>query len=212
MAQSNGKKLIALTFDDGPDAEKTPRVLERLEKYKVKATFMMIGQLVNSNTAPVIKRIQKDKCEIGNHSWAWESLDQKPVEEIKKSINDTSAAIKKYAKTTPRFFRPPNLATSDTLLETVDMPCVCGVIAYDWDGCGTDAQKRADNVINGVTDGSIILMHDVQPDPHPTPEALDILIPALLNQGYEFVTLSEMFKRKGVSLESAKGKMWTVVE
>ena len=113
-----------------------------------------------------------------------------------------------------KFFRPPNLAVSPTMTTTIGFPFASGVLAFDWDGQNTSAQQRADNVLNdaNMKDGAIILMHDVQPLPHPTPEALDIIIPALKSKGYEFVTISELFKRKNVVPAAHDGKMWVVVE
>jgi peptidoglycan/xylan/chitin deacetylase (PgdA/CDA1 family) len=205
-------KICALTFDDGPDVEKTALVLDKLEKYGVVATFMMIGQNVNDNTKPVIDRVVSMKCEIGNHSWAWNSMNQMTPAEIKDSIKKTSAAIKKYSGVKPKFFRPPNLAVGDVMYDNVGLPFVEGVLGFDWAGCNTTAEQRANNVISGMQDGAIILLHDVQPYPHPTPEALDILIPELKKQGYEFVTLSELFARKGVKPDPKAHRMWKYVE
>jgi peptidoglycan/xylan/chitin deacetylase (PgdA/CDA1 family) len=205
-------KLCALTFDDGPDVVKTPLVLDKLEKYGVVATFFQIGQNVNDRTKPVIERIVAMGCEIGNHSWTWSSMNFMKAEMIKESVEKTQAAIEKYAGTAPKFFRPPNLAVSIPLYKAIDLPFVEGVVGMDWAGCNTDAQARADNVLSGMRDGAIILLHDVQPDPHPTPEALDILIPELKKQGYAFVTLSELFRRKGVDPASQKNAMWKYVE
>jgi GH35 family endo-1,4-beta-xylanase/peptidoglycan/xylan/chitin deacetylase (PgdA/CDA1 family) len=204
------EKLVALTFDDGPDNTLTSLVLDKLEKYKVPATFMMIGSKINDTTAPTVKRVIDQGCEIGNHSWSYSGMDKMTTEQIQKSINDTTAAIEKYSGTTPLFFRPPNLALSDTMYDAIDMTFVSGVTANDWDQ-STTAQQRADAIINGVKDGSIILLHDVQPLPHPTAEALDIIIPTLLSKGYEFVTLSKLFERKGVELDSTKKVMYSQV-
>ncbi|WP_148223857.1 polysaccharide deacetylase family protein [Spirochaeta thermophila] len=205
-------KLVALTFDDGPDPVMTPRVLDKLETYGVKATFFVIGQLVNERTTPVLERIVRMGCEIGNHSWGWESMNTMPPEEIEESVDKTTKAIEKYAGTTPRFFRPPNLAVSDTMYEVIDLPFASGILAFDWAGQNTTAEQRAKHVLDAVRDGAIILMHDVQPEPHPTPEALDIIIPELLAQGYEFVTLSELFERKGIDPRSKTHDMWVFVE
>ena len=120
--------------------------------------------------------------------------------------------IKKYTGQEAKFFRAPNLATSEELYAYVDMPFIQGVLAMDWQGCNTNAKDRANNVLAGVKDGAIILMHDVQPYPHPTPEALDILIPKLKKQGYEFVTVGELFKRKGVTPVLHEEMMWTYVQ
>ena len=205
-------KLCALTFDDGPDAIKTPLVLDRLERYGAVATFMMVGHCVNETTRPVIERVVSLGCEIGNHAWGWESMDRMTDAEIRDSIRRTSEAIARYSGKAPRFFRPPNLAVSDALYDAVGLPFVGGVIGRDWAGCDTSAEARARNVLTGMRDGAIILLHDVQPDPHPTPEALDILIPELTRRGYEFVTLSELFARKGVTPDPKAQRLWDAVE
>ncbi|HEY9060526.1 MAG TPA: glycoside hydrolase family 11 protein [Pseudobacteroides sp.] len=194
-------KLLALTFDDGPDNTLTAKVLDKLDKYKVPATFMMIGQKVNSGTASIIKRIVDSGHEIGNHSWGYDSMSGMSSAAIKDSISKTNSAILQYAGVTPKFFRAPNLAYSQTLYDAVDLTFVQGVTCNDW-STSTTAQQRADTIIAGAKDGTILLMHDVQPLPHPTPEALDILIPKLQSQGYEFVTLSELFSRKGIALRA----------
>ena len=174
---ASATRYCALTFDDGPDAVKTPRVLERLEKYGVPATFFYVGQLVTDQTKPVIDRTLSDGCEIGNHSWGWTSLTAVSSDIVRESVEKTSAIIEKYTGVRPRFFRPPNLAVNRVMTQNTDMPFVSGVLGYDWAGCDTTAEQRAENVLKAVDDGAIILLHDVQPDPHPTPEALDILIP-----------------------------------
>ncbi len=206
------KKLIALTFDDGPDATMTPKVLDRLEKYGAKGTFMMIGQNINSATASVIKRINNDGYEIGNHSWDYQSMNNMSATDIKTKIANTTAAIQQYSGQTPKFFRAPNLAYSQTLYSSVDLTFIQGVICQDWNGgSATTAQARADLAIAGAKDGAIILLHDNQPAPHPTAEALDIIIPTLQQQGYQFVTLSELFKAKGVDLSTTGDKVYSSV-
>ena len=209
---SGSSKLCALTFDDGPNVELTSRVLDKLEKYGVVATFFVIGTLVNESTKPVLDRMVKMGCEIGNHSWGWNSKDSLSPEQIKESVSKTTEVIKKYTGKTPRFFRPPNLATSERMYDVIDMPFASGVLGFDWAGCENRTPDGiANNVFKEMRDGAIILLHDVQPEPHPTAEALDILIPELKKQGYEFVTLSELFERKGVDPKSLKRQMWKYV-
>jgi peptidoglycan/xylan/chitin deacetylase (PgdA/CDA1 family) len=205
-------KYCALTFDDGPDVVKTPLVLEKLEKYGVPATFFYIGQLVNDRTKPVMDRAIGDGCEIGNHSWGWSSLNVMSKEKILDSVSKTSGAIEKYTGRRPKFFRPPNLAVGPNMIKAIDMPFVSGVLGYDWAGCDTTAEDRAHNVLKEMEDGAIILLHDVQPDPHPTPEALDIIIPELKKQGYVFLTLSRLFDEKGVTPQLHDGKLWVFVK
>lgn len=209
---SAGPKLVALTFDDGPNEELTALVLDKLEKYNVVASFFIIGQLVNESTQPTLERMVAMGCEPQNHSWGWESMNAMESEEIRESVTKTNAVIKKYSGKEPTFFRPPNLAASDEMHASVGLPFASGVLGMDWAGCDTTAKDRANNVLNGMRDGAIVLLHDVQPYPHPTPEALDILIPALKKQGYEFVTLSELFRRKGVTPDPKEQTMWVYVE
>jgi peptidoglycan/xylan/chitin deacetylase (PgdA/CDA1 family) len=212
QTEAPATKLCALTFDDGPNSEKTPLVLDKLEKYGVVASFFMVGQNFNEDTKPVIDRIVKMKCEINNHGWSYNGMNQMSPAEIKDDVAKTSAIIKEYSGQTPRFFRAPNLAASEEMYENVGLPFCGGVLGMDWAGCGTSAEDRANNVLREMKDGSIILLHDTQPYPHPTPEALDILIPELKKQGYEFVTVSELFRRKGVKPDPKEQMMWNYVE
>jgi peptidoglycan/xylan/chitin deacetylase (PgdA/CDA1 family) len=209
---SDTEKLCALTFDDGPDVTLSPLVLDKLEEHEVPATFFVIGQLINDDTAAVMERGISLGCEYENHSRGWSSMDSMTAEEIEQSIGDTTDAIIRVTGREPEFFRPPNLATSKVMYDTIDYPFASGVLGFDWAGCGTDAKDRADRVMENMEDGAIILLHDVQPQPHPTPEALDILIPKLKRQGYEFVTLSELFERKGIDPESMEYEMWVIVK
>jgi peptidoglycan-N-acetylglucosamine deacetylase len=202
-------KLCALTFDDGPDVLKTPLVLDKLEKYGVVASFFVIGQKLGDSTAAVLKRAVSMGCEIDNHSWSYVSLNFAAEDRIKESIAKTTAAIEKYAGVSPAFFRPPNLAVSLKLYKAAGVPTVGGITGNDWDQ-STTAETRASLVLQSMRDGAIILLHDVQPDPHPTPEALDILIPELKARGYEFVTLTELFKRRGV--DPMSDRLWQYVK
>jgi peptidoglycan-N-acetylglucosamine deacetylase len=205
-------KLCALTFDDGPDVTKTNLVLDKLENHDVIATFFVVGQRINGDTKSVLQRIDSMGCEIGNHSWGYSSMDQMDSTEIDESVENTRQAVEMYTSKSPNFFRPPNLAVSNTMYEVIYLPFAGGVLGYDWPGGGGDTpEKVASNVLSEMKDGAIILLHDVQPDPHPTPEALDTLIPALKNLGYEFVTLSDLFDRKGVDPD-VEYKIWKYVE
>lgn len=197
-------KLVAFTFDDGPQNAKTTLVLDKLKAHGIPASFFVIGQLVNDGTRPVLQRMVAEGHEIHNHSWAWDSMSSMTPEQISSSVDRTSRAIEEFAGVSPVFFRAPNLATSQTMRQTINMPFANGITARDWAGENTTAQERADLILRQVRPGAIILLHDVQPDPHPTPEALDIIIPALKEQGYQFVTLTELFRLKGVSPEPGK--------
>jgi peptidoglycan/xylan/chitin deacetylase (PgdA/CDA1 family) len=212
LSDTKADKICALTFDDGPNSILTARVLDKLDKYQVKATFFMVGQNVNASTKPIIDRVVTSGHEIGNHSWNYNGLESFTAEQVKKYIDDTTAAIEKYAGVTPRFFRPPNLSVSAAMYAAIPLPFVSGVLGNDWAGQNTSAEDRANRVLAGMRDGAIILLHDVQPAPHPTPEALDILIPRLKQLGYRFVTLSELFKLKGVSTDVQTKKLYVYLD
>lgn len=207
-------KLCAITFDDGPDVTKTNLVLDKLDNYDIVATFFVIGQKINNDTRSVMERMDSMGCEIGNHSWGYSSMTSMDSAQIAESVQNTSDAVEQYIGKRPDFFRPPNLAVDNLMYEVVDLPFAGGgVIGYDWQGeaKGDTPEEVAGNVIDNIKDGAIILLHDVQPDPHPTPEALDSIIPTLRNMGYEFVTLTDLFDRKGVDPD-VENRMWTVVE
>lgn len=190
-------KRCALTFDDGPsaDPELTPLVLDKLEKHGVVATFFLVGQNIHDATKEVVKRIVAGGHEIGNHSWGYEDMANMSADEIQKSVEDTTGVIQKYAGVSPAFFRAPNLSTSDVMFSAIDMPFADGIVVGDWPGGGGDTTEHIlAKLLPRLQDGVIILLHDVQPKPHPTPEALDTLIPLLKKEGYAFVTLSELQK------------------
>jgi peptidoglycan/xylan/chitin deacetylase (PgdA/CDA1 family) len=208
-------KLCALTFDDGPDSVKTPLVLDKLEYYQIVATFFVIGQKIDNGTKSILERQDSLGCEIGNHSYGWQSMISMTTEDIQESVRKTDSLIEHHLGVIPTFFRPPNLAVNTKVYNAIDKPFASGVLGYDWDGCGNTAEEIAGIILRDVEDGAIILLHDVQEsvpaDSHPTPPALDSLIPALRFQGYEFVTLSELFDRKGVDPDNGSN-MWVVVK
>ena len=207
-------KLCALTFDDGPsaDPELTSLVLDKLESYGVVATFFLVGKNINDSTRAVINRMVADGNEVGNHSWSYDDMANMSEDQVRKSVEDTTRAIREYAGVSPVFFRPPNLSTGSIMFSTIDMPFVSGVVGGDWPGGGGDTTAHImEKLMPDVKDGVIILLHDVQPKPHPTPKALDTLIPELKKEGYEFVTLSELFKKKEVVPETKTGIMYVYV-
>jgi peptidoglycan-N-acetylglucosamine deacetylase len=210
-------KLVALTFDDGPNNDLTPAVLDKLEAHDVPASFFLIGQNISANTQAVMQRAASLGCTFENHSNDFVSLNNTAADQILTSINGTTAAIEEFTDDSPVFFRPPNLQIDQNLLDTVDLAFASGLVGGDFPGGnagGNPTVQSVTNVIlNGVQDGTIILLHDVQPslNPQVTPDALDIIIPTLKSQGYEFVNLRELFERRGVDPNEPPNMVWTVV-
>lgn len=206
-AHANETKLIALTFDDGPNTTTTAAVLDVLEKYNVTASFFLIGDNINDESAATVKRAYDMGCEIDSHSRTHSYMSDMTAEEIQAEIEFTDNAVYEITGEYPKFFRPPYIDVSQTMYEAVDKPFICGV------GCGdasadVTAQERADSLLAAACDGQIILLHDF-PGNTATVEALEIAVPALLADGYEFVTLTKLFEKQGETPET--GKMYSTV-
>ena len=190
---TDGKKQIALTFDDGPHPKYTPMILEILEEYGVRATFFMVGENVKYYHE-VAEAVAEAGHEIGNHTYSHERLDQMSRQHIAEQIGaceDEIASINEYR---PKFFRPPEGQLSRTVRQ-VSRECDYRLVLWDVDTrdwAHTPPSTICQKVLDTVEPGDIILMHDFIGRNSPTPEALRLLIPALLEQGYEFVTISQL--------------------
>lgn len=203
------KKLISLTFDDGPNTGTTLEVLDVLEKHQIKASFFLIGNLITEETIPVILREVEMGCDIQNHSWTHPFMNKMTEEEIRKEIQDTSEKIKEVTGEEPRFFRPPFIEVNDLMYDVIDMPFICGQGVEDWVP-HVSAEERAKRVLDQAVDGSIVLLHDLQGNSN-TVKALDMIIPKLKERGFEFVTITELFERKKEPIKSNPGKLYSVV-
>ncbi len=189
-----GKK-IALTFDDGPHPRFTPKILEILDKYSIKATFFVIG--VNVKNYPnQFKSIFAHGHEIGNHTYSHKILKSLPQKEIEKEIFDTQREIDMICDYKPSLIRPPcglYDKSLETIAEKLNSKIVLWAIdTHDW--AHTSTNNMVKNVIRNIKDGDIILFHDYASGEYNTPSALEILIPILLEKGYEFVTVSELLQ------------------
>lgn len=206
---NTSEKLIALTFDDGPDEDFTPQILDILKKYGVKATFYVIGEKVQYNKK-IIRREFKEGHEIGNHTYTHINVSKNGYNKIKKEIGDTQSAIKSVTGVYPKTFRPPYRAISKDMCEIIkqkDMNIVLWsyVDARDWDSPGVSYIIKA--IENGIQNGCIILLHDynkVRNSKSQTIEALNIIIPDLLEKGYKFVTISELIDHLEKNASSEK--------
>lgn len=201
-----GKKIVALTFDDGPNLDITPLVLNKLEEHDVVASFFLIGKYINEDTKPVMERQLELGCEIANHSWSHNQMNQYTREEIVDEIEKTNDIINEMVDVTPQFFRPPYIATSPTMYEAIDLPFINGINCNDWEGTVT-AEARAESILKNVKDGDIILLHDFSGNKN-TVDALDAIIQGLIDDGYALVTVSKLFELKEVD-PNVDNKLWT---
>lgn len=204
----SSKPVVALTFDDGPNTTTTKQVLEKLEKYNVKASFFVIGNNINAKSAEVMKEAYTKGNEINSHSTKHAYMDKMTAEEIKADEANVENLIFETIGEYPKFFRPPYIAVSDTMYENINLGFICGITANDWIE-SVSVEERAERVLNKVKDGTIILLHDMAGNSK-TVEALDTIIPTLQSEGYQFVTVSELFEIKNVTPEEYT--IYTVVK
>ena len=189
-------KLVCFTFDDGPYAPVTNKILDTLEKYNGRATFFVVGDRADTYSDEII-RASKMGCEIGTHTYSHVNLNSLSVPEMQEEIKKSCDAISKYTGKKVKVLRPPEGAANDTVKANVGMPMVLwSVDSRDWDY--RNADKDYQTVMDNVFDGSIVLMHDLYPA---TADAVARLIPELAKQGYKFVTFSELMKIRGVDVE-----------
>ena len=186
-----GKPVVALTFDDGPDyAGASKRILDVLEKFKVKATFFTVGENAKNNPEN-IKRKVKLNCEIGNHTYSHNHYGSSVTA---SDISKCSAVIKKITGSNPTVFR----STGGNTTQAIRNECKKeGMSLYYWtvdtrDWKTRNAKKTISKALS-AKDGDIILMHDIYKQ---TADAVEKIVPKMLKKGYQFVTVSELIKIK----------------
>ncbi len=192
------KPMVALTYDDGPHPINTHRILDVLEKHGARATFFVVGSRIN-DYSDCVERQGNLGCEVANHSFSHDTLsvisDKKVLEEIEK----TDALIKKYSGQTPVLCRAPGGSVGKAA-KLLDRPFIhWSVDTLDWQS--RSSSKVVSHIKKTVRDGSIILMHDLYGS---TADASEIIIPWLISQGYQLVTVSEMLEAKGIGVEGGR--------
>lgn len=192
---ASGGKKIALTFDDGPHPRYTPKILSILKEYGITATFFVVGQ--NAVNYPEAMRLLAESgCEIGNHTYTHRNLSSLKGEEIAEEIGKCRKVLfDKYSVETT-LLRPPEGMYSETVLsesraEEYEI-ILWNIDTRDW--AHTPSAKIAEKVLGKVRGGDIILMHDYVSGENQTIGALRLIIPELLERGFEFVTVSELLK------------------
>ena len=194
------KKHIALTYDDGPSKANTKTVLKALKKYNARATFMVVGQNVNSNTADLLKQELDLGCEIGNHSYTHANFKKIGLKKTKNEISKTDSAVKKYAGVTPTLIRAPYGSFTKSTLKSFTRPNIFwSVDTLDWKY--RDSKRLIRYVTKNAKDGQIVLMHDIHKT---TAKAADSILKNLTSKGYEMVTVTELSAIKGQKMKAGK--------
>lgn len=188
------RPMIALTFDDGPSRTITPRILDILSKHNARATFFVLGNRVDSYS-DVLQREYEEGHEIGSHTFSHPSLTKINAEDINYQINETDTRISHLIPYSPTLLRPPYGALNDAVKASIQKPLVLwSVDTQDWKS--RDRDKIVQKVIGKVQDGDIILMHDIYSS---TAEACEVMIPQLVEQGFQLVTVSELLQSREIT-------------
>lgn len=188
------QKTIALTFDDGPSSF-TDRLLDCLEANNAKATFFMVGKEILSFPDEV-KRMKALGCELGNHTYDHTDLATLSASDISSQISKVDQELVNLTGQGATVVRPPYGSVNDTVKATVGTPMILWSIdTLDWKT--QDVQATVEEVMNNVQDGSIILMHDIYST---SVDAAEILIPQLIEDGYQLVTVHELAAAHGKEL------------
>lgn len=192
---SHGKreaKRIALSFDDGPHPRFTPAILDLLDRYGIKATFFMIGSNV-AHYPEVAKEVMRRGHEIGNHTFSHPHMRGLTERELLDEIKKTEDILAQNGISRPRLFRPPEGFRSGEQVEMLSREGYTTVVwsldTNDWRGRA--AGEIVSVVLDGIRGGDILLFHDYTSQKN-TITALEELLPRLIKDGYELVTVSEL--------------------
>ncbi len=191
------KPIVALTFDDGPSVN-TAKIVNTLVKYNVHGTFFIVGNEIPNNPQNV-NLVYDSGSEVASHTVNHKNLNKLTKEEILKEINDNQDLLNKALGTNRDFLlRAPYGNANDTVKALAGHPLInWSVDTLDWDS--KNAQSVFEEVKKYTKDGAIILMHDRYPS---TAEAVTLVVPWLLEQGYQVCSVSEMFAAREVPLQN----------
>ncbi|MBO5278256.1 MAG: polysaccharide deacetylase family protein [Lachnospiraceae bacterium] len=180
-------KKVALTFDDGPHQKYTKLLLDGLRERNVKATFFLIGESIQGKEE-LVEQMKEDGHLIGNHTYTHVQLSKMGKDDACAEIWKTNTAIYDITEQIPCFIRPPFGEWNEELSCAVDMSVVLWDIdPQDWKY--KDTKRVRDYVVKNVSDGDIILLHDVYKT---SVEAALQIVDILTEEGYEFVTVEEI--------------------
>ncbi|CAM3667087.1 hypothetical protein GCM10009865_03570 [Aeromicrobium ponti] len=195
---SHSKKVIALTFDDGPEDVYTPQILNILKAKNVKATFFVMGQQVRAYPH-LLKQIHSEGHALGNHTWYHPDVRTLTDAQLTQTVQSTTDEIEKITGVKVDLFRPPYGAIHDSQIETLNKlgyrSISWTIDSYDWSGAS--ANEILSRVKPRAVSGGIVLLHNFKDGRKLDGmiEALPEMIDYLRSQGYEFVTIPELLAK-----------------
>src|SRR6476646_3056499 len=182
---------IAMTFDDGPSAKLTPKLLELLAAHHIKATFFLIGQNVAENPE-IVAREAREGHEIANHSWSHPNLAKMSDDGVRGQLRKTDEAIRSAAGIGPTLLRPPYGSITARQKKWLSQEFGYKIVLWDVDPLDwrrPGARVVCNRIVKNTRAGSIVLAHDIHPG---TIEAMPCVLNQLEAKGFKFVTVSEL--------------------
>lgn len=197
VPQNTGRKIVALTFDDGPSASTTSALLDVLAAKQVKVTFFVLGNMAQRSPA-LIQREVAEGHEVESHTMSHQNLAKISGAAIQGEVTGVDTVLQEITGSTAKLVRPPYGSINDTVRANIGRPMILWTVdPEDWKY--RDAATVRTNVVSKTFDGAIVLMHDIY---NTTVEAVGAIIDDLRAAGYEFLTVSEMAAERGVVLQS----------
>lgn len=192
------EKLVALTFDDGPDPIYTPKILDALEKYDAKATFFVIGKEAE-RYPDIIKRQAKEGHEIANHTYRHHFKDNFNKKKLKSELIEAGKVIENLTGKTPSLFRPIAGYYDERIVNTA-IENGYEVIMWSWhqdtkDWSRPGVSKITHDVLSDTKPGDIVIFHDAGGDRSQTVKAIENILEVLYKKGFKCVTVSEMLSQ-----------------
>lgn len=192
------KPMVALTFDDGPYTPVTSEILKVLKKYDARATFFVVGSRVPTYE-DMVKQAYEQGNEIATHTYNHTNLTKLTTKQMKEELSKSRDVIKDVIGCGFSNLRPPGGSINDNMRKNIKVPMIYwSVDTEDWKSRNAKSVLQECKVIQ---DGDIVLMHDLYPS---TAEAVQKLVPRLVKQGYQLVTIDELFHYKGIEAEAGK--------
>src|SRR5438094_4551429 len=197
---------IAMTFDDGPSATLTPKLLDLLAARHIKATFFVIGENVAEHPE-IVARAAREGHEIGNHSWSHPNFGKMSDESVRRQLQQTDDAIKNATGKRPTLMRPPygsiTAREKHWIHDEFDYDIILwDVDPYDWKRPGPGVVRA--RILKETRPGSIVLSHDIHPG---TIEAMPSTFDELEAKGFKFVTVSELIRMAAARPSHASGNV-----
>ena len=182
---------IAMTFDDGPSAKLTPKLLDLLAERHIHVTFFLVGENVKAHPE-IVQREVAEGHEVGNHSWDHPDFAKKSEDFVRSQLDRTNDAISAALGKPPTLMRPPYGSLTKDQKKWIAADYGLKIILWsvdplDWKRPGPEIVHQ--RIVQGARNGAIILSHDIHPG---TIEAMPATLDDLLGRGFKFVTVSEL--------------------